>query len=298
MLTYVLRRILYGVLLGVAGTFLTFALLVGTGDPVGRVLSRPGVPMGTAQRVVTDLHLDEPVPTRFSAWVADVLQGDLGRSATTRDSVTDTLTTALPRTAALVALAAIATIAFALVLGTLAAGHGDRFPGVVLVAALVTGVCVPVCGWALLIAGNTPAGVAALLLAAAALTVSGAAALAILQRHDAAEILTSPATLAARVQGFSQVRVLWRQAAPASVASLLRTAALGAGLLVGAVVVVEPVAGVEGLGAALRTAVATADVPVIIGCVLVLLWLTIALEVALAICAGVFDPRIRAGGAA
>jgi peptide/nickel transport system permease protein len=91
MVRFLVRRLVNYIALCLVATFLAFSLAALTFDPVGRLMERnPPPPQSVIDAKRAELHLDEPIPTRFAAWLGGVVQGDFGRT-TVNTSVSEEL---------------------------------------------------------------------------------------------------------------------------------------------------------------------------------------------------------------
>jgi peptide/nickel transport system permease protein len=88
---FLARRLANYVLLCLAATFLAFALGSLTFSPLGQLQGRnPAPPASVIAAKRAELHLDEPIPARFVAWMGGVAHGDFG-STITGQPITDEL---------------------------------------------------------------------------------------------------------------------------------------------------------------------------------------------------------------
>jgi peptide/nickel transport system permease protein len=88
---FLVRRLLNYIVLCLVATFLAFSLAALTFDPVGRLMERnPPPPQSVIDAKRAELRLDEPIPTRFAAWMGGVVQGDFGQT-TVNTSVSEEL---------------------------------------------------------------------------------------------------------------------------------------------------------------------------------------------------------------
>src|SRR5690348_8414448 len=91
------------------------------GDPVDAILGDQAAP---EDRVALRhaLRLDQPLPAQYSAFIADVVSGELGRSFRARErSVAGLIAEVLPYTAALALCSLLVALALSLPLGVIAA---------------------------------------------------------------------------------------------------------------------------------------------------------------------------------
>src|SRR5687768_14242809 len=93
---YLLRRLLRLVAVLFAVSLLTFLATNSFGDPVKARLGPLANDKEARAQVTKELDLGDPVPVRYVKWVGDVLQGDLGRSYITRESVSAIIGRTLP----------------------------------------------------------------------------------------------------------------------------------------------------------------------------------------------------------
>jgi ABC-type dipeptide/oligopeptide/nickel transport systems, permease components len=93
MARFLARRLLNYVALCLVATFLAFALAAVTFDPVGRLQQRnPPPPQSVIDAKRAELRLDEPIPTRFVAWLGGAVRGDFGQT-----TVNTSVSAELPR---------------------------------------------------------------------------------------------------------------------------------------------------------------------------------------------------------
>jgi peptide/nickel transport system permease protein len=91
MARFLARRLVNYIALCLVATFLAFALAALTFDPVARLMERnPPPPQSVIDAKRAELRLDEPIPTRFVAWMGGVVQGDFGQT-TMNTSVSEEL---------------------------------------------------------------------------------------------------------------------------------------------------------------------------------------------------------------
>lgn len=108
---FLARRLANYVLLCLVATFLAFALGSLTFSPLGQLQGRnPPPPASVIAAKRAELRLDEPIPTRFVAWMGGVVHGDFG-STITGQPVTDELTSRIGVSLRLFTLGAVVGIA-------------------------------------------------------------------------------------------------------------------------------------------------------------------------------------------
>lgn len=72
-----------------------------------------------------DLGMDRSFLTQFASWVGDAITGDLGVSPLTGESVADSITTRLPVTLQLAAMALVIALLVSMLLAVLSAARPD-----------------------------------------------------------------------------------------------------------------------------------------------------------------------------
>src|ERR1051326_6008053 len=80
MITYVIRRLLYSIPVLVVSSFLIFAFVSTTTDPLEAVKMQPNVNRAAIELVKKENHLDQPVIVRYGYWVRDAFTNSFGRT--------------------------------------------------------------------------------------------------------------------------------------------------------------------------------------------------------------------------
>src|SRR5947208_15426223 len=102
MLTYVVRRLLYSIPVLFVSSFLIFAFVSTTTDPLEAVKMQPNVNRAAIALVQKENHLNEPVVVRYGYWVRDAFTNNLGRSILGERPILPDLTSRLLATPKLV----------------------------------------------------------------------------------------------------------------------------------------------------------------------------------------------------
>src|SRR6267378_1992802 len=125
MLVFVARRLLYLVPVLVAVSLLTFLIAsLLPGDLAYVILGDQATPE-KVEALRHDMGLDQPIWWRYLGWLGHVLQGDLGRSFRTGQTVLQAVTERLPVSLELMVLAEI--IRFAIACAVRSGSAFDRF---------------------------------------------------------------------------------------------------------------------------------------------------------------------------
>lgn len=303
MRSFVIRRIISGILVIVLVSFLIFALSRMAGDPRQLYVdeyttSESYAAMGKA------MGLDKPLPVQYAIWMGKALRGDFGRSLFTR---TDALPVILQRIPATLQLAAGAFI-FALLtgvplgvlsaikrgtawdyLGRIFALYGQALPAFWLGIMLILIFAVQLDWLPTSKRGNWTHYV----LPSVTLGWGAAAGLVRLTRSAMLEVLDSEFIKFARAKGVKNGSVIWKHAfRNALIAPLTYAGVLLAAFLTGAVVT-ETVFAWPGLGRLAVTAVFNNDFPVMTGVVMFFAAFYVAGNFIVDILYSVIDPRIK-----
>jgi peptide/nickel transport system permease protein len=121
-LTFLGRRLLSSAIVLLGATFIVYMLLSFSLDPLEdlRTSTAPNKEAMIAARIAA-LDLDTPPVIRYFKWLGSLLQGDLGSSWVTGNSVTSMLGTAIPSTFQLVAASTLLAIGLGVLVGIVSA---------------------------------------------------------------------------------------------------------------------------------------------------------------------------------
>ena len=251
------------------------------GDPAQQILGINATPE-RLDVLREQLNLNDPVPVRYGQWLWSTLQGDLGESVRTNQSV-EVIIGRPARNTAMLAVTAFASIAaVALTLAALGGMRdGSRTSTIVSVTTLsavsvpefiIAGILISVVGlelgWlpavSLVPSDGTPfSRPEILVLPVVSLSIVGGAYGARLIRAAVADAARMPHVQAARLAGLAESRVLLRHLLPSAIPPTVQVLAFMAPFLVGGAVVVERIFAFPGLGSQLVDRIALRDAPVI-----------------------------------
>jgi peptide/nickel transport system permease protein len=296
-----------------AVSFLTFMMLnLLPGCVECQVLGPDNLTPEAVASVRADLHLDDPLPVRYGAWLGDAVTGDLGRSYISRQEVTDAILERLPVTAELVALSMGLALVISIPLGMATAyrarGPLDRvvtgatfgmlaIPSFMMALLLIYVFAVelgwfPATGWTYL-TDDPVENLRSAFMPALSLALVNVAVFTRLLRTDMIATLQEDHVLLARSKGLPTWRILSRHALRPSSFSLLTVSGLTIGNLLGGAVIVEQLFALPGVGRLLFDAIFRRDLMVVQGVVLVVTVGFVAINALVDILYSVLDPRIR-----
>lgn len=315
MLGYIVKRTVAAVLLAVAvATIVFMALYLVPGDPAVMLLSVGGVepPAGAVQALNEELGLNRPVVVQYFAFLADLGQGDLGRSFSNGNTVWSTIAVRLPRTLELIAMATAISLSLGVPAGLAAAlrqgGTADRLFS--FFASVQMSLPIFVVGTAMVYIfaqrlGWVPAGgfvpfrenpakhLVLVLMPAIAISVGFSAIIFRMTRATVASVLTKDWVRTARAKGITERRVRTWHIVRNALGPVVTIVGLEMGALLGGSVLVEYVFNYPGLSGFLVTAIESRDYPQIRGTVLVIAFFFIFLNLVVDLIYMILDPRVR-----
>lgn len=316
---FIFRRLAHAVLLLLAVSFLSFALLQLTpGDFFDGLRLNPEISPQTIESLRAQYGLDRPLPVRYERWVAALLHGQLGFSLAYKSPVGPLLRERAWNTLLLTGTATLLSWLMAIPIGVWSATAKGKWPDRVSGVATSTLLTVPDLLLFLLLlllavrTGWFPSGgmVSAagdangfwarafdiakhLVLPAAGLALVALPALVRHIRSSMIEVLASPFIRAARAHGIPRTRILFRYALPVAANPLISLFGLSIAGMLSASALAEVVLSWPGLGPLLLESVLARDVYVVAGTVMVAAVFLIGGNLLADLLLFAADPRIR-----
>jgi ABC-type dipeptide/oligopeptide/nickel transport system permease component len=304
MARYLGRRILMTipVLLGVATLVFSLIHLV-PGDPVRSMLGE-GVSEQDVADVRARLGLDRPLYVQYGAFLAGLTTGNLGTSLRTNQPVAAAILERMPATFELALAAMTVAILIAITLGVLAAVRAGTLTDVTATTLALVGLSIPnfwlgplmaivfsvELGW-LPVSGRGTA--AHLVLPAITLGAPLAAVLARTTRSSVMEELRELYVLAARARGASRLRAVVRHALRNGLIPIVTVLGLQFGAVLTGAVITETIFAWPGVGRLLIQSISFRDYPLVQGCILLIAFTYVTMNVLTDVVYGLLDPRIR-----
>jgi peptide/nickel transport system permease protein len=311
MQTYLMRRLFTLPLLLFGISLISFALLnLAPGDPAGILLrlQQPGTepPREAVLALRQELGLDDPLPLRYGRWLLGAVQGDLGKSYRSGETVTAELLQRLPATLLLTGASLALAVLISIPLGIFAAvWRGSLVDGLSRLLALL-GAAVPSYLLALLLIlifavtlhwlpaigyGSLPQ----LVLPALALAAGSSAQLMRLTRATMLEVVQQDYVRTARAKGIGEHRVIGVHALKNALLPVVTVLGMNLGYLLGGTVIVETIFGWPGVGKYAIDAIFLRDYPVIQGFVLYLAVIFLLVNLMVDLTCRWLDPRLHFG---
>jgi peptide/nickel transport system permease protein len=307
MLGYVLRRLLWGlVVLAVVGTLAFLLTFVAPADPA-RSIAGPNASAAAVERIRIALGLDRPVLEQLASYALGLLRGDLGTSYQSGGvRVLDLILARLLPTMVL----AVAGLSISVVIGVPLGVAAARRPGGILdrVSTVFGSVLVAVPGfllgilllygfayrWPLFpltVTGYDPLDLRALALPALTLGLVGAPFYLRVARTATVDELDRDYIRTARAKGLTERAVTWH-AFRNAILPLVTLAGLDLGFYLGGVVVIESVFGWPGIGLQAVRAITQEDLPVLMGTLLFGTLCIVVASLVVDVIHALLDPRI------
>ena len=122
MVTYIIRRLLYSVLVLIAASFLVFTFVAkGAGDPLGPLRVAPNVDLEGLDRIAEEKHLNDSVFVRYGYWAKDAVTNNFGDTLLTNKPILPDLWRVMKNTLQLVIVAELLAILVAVAIGVYSA---------------------------------------------------------------------------------------------------------------------------------------------------------------------------------
>lgn len=317
-LVFLIRRILSGIVVIYVVASLTFLLFFKAVPPldVARMLAgKAATPIQLAE-VARSHGLDLPWYTQYGHYLWRLLHGDLGYSYYSQEPVTTIIKQGLPATLSLVIGGVLLWLIGGIGVGILSATRPrtlfDRAstmsvlafvsaPTFVIGQLLILVVFVPLSqhGFTWITTGYNPISqgfsswVGALILPWITLAVVQAAVYTRLSRGSLLDTLGEDYIRTARAKGLSERRVLYRHAVRAAMTPVVSQLGVDVGYLLGGVVVVEQVFGMQGIGQTTVQAITQGDGQLVLGFVIIATVFVVVANLVVDMAYASLDPRVR-----
>src|SRR5437870_4543732 len=121
MLTYVIRRLLYGVVVLIAASFIIFTFVSVSGDPLGYLKMQPNFSQETLQNIEARKHLNDPIPVQYAYWVKDMFTNEFGTTVVSNQPILPDLLRVMGHTIQLVFIAELLALLIAVGIGVYSA---------------------------------------------------------------------------------------------------------------------------------------------------------------------------------
>jgi peptide/nickel transport system permease protein len=307
-----LKRLAMTVPLMFVVSFLIYSLIVLVpGDPAVALAGQNP----TAEQIAAvreELGLNDPFLLQYWRWLSEALQGNLGVSLFSSESVSSAILARLPATLSLAFFALSIAIVLGVAVGSVAGLRPGTWIDRVATVSASVGVAVPYF-WVgmilvLLLAIDNPLlpavgyaplsdGVVAwakhLAIPAAALSIAPAAVIARQTRASVATVMSEDYVRTAEAKGLPRVRVVGKHALKNASVPVVTVFGIEANRLIGGTVVIEQLFAIPGLGQLAYQSVFARDFPLVQGVLLTTAAMVLFINLLVDVSYGYFNPRIR-----
>jgi ABC-type dipeptide/oligopeptide/nickel transport system permease component len=303
MLSFFLRRLKLALITIFGVTLLVFGAARLSGDVVYQIVG-DAANQEEIENMRRELGLDRPVWMQYFVYVAEVAQGDFGRSIRYQRPVIEVIAERIPKTVQLGLTAFVAAIVAGISLGILAARtHGsiiDRAARTLAVLAqsmphFWIGI-MAILIFAVILRWLPTSGSGTwqhLVMPALTLATFPMAAIMRITRSSMLETLDAEYVKFLRVKGLAERLIVWKHALRNALIPVVALSGIQLGNLLGGAVIVETVFSWPGLGNLMVESIVSRDYPVIQSGVLMIAVFLISLNFLVDLVFGVIDPRIR-----
>jgi len=311
MLTFIVRRIISGVILvAVIATIAFFLLYLNGGSVARNILGSSATQAGVIQKT-HQLGLDKPLIVQYGLWMAHAVRGNLGVSWFTSQPVTQAITQRLGVTLTLVVGATLITAVVSVFIGVWAAtkrGWVDRviqflsvlgfgIPGFLVALALVIVFAINLhlfdpTGYTKF-STSPSAFFKTATLPIIALAIGGIAGVTQQIRGSVIDALRQDYVRTLRSRGLSTGSVVFKHVLRNAGAPALAVLAVQFVGLLGGAVIVEQVFALPGVGQVAVTATSQGDIPLVMGLVVATAIIVVIVNLVIDLVQGALNPKVR-----
>ncbi len=322
MLTYVIRRLLYSVVVLIAASFIIFTFVSLSNDPLAFLKMQPNASQITIDRITERKHLDEPIPVQYLYWVKDALTNQFGTTTIGDRPILPELTRVMGHTLQLVIVAELLAVTIAVFIGVYSALRQYSVFDYTATTFSFVGLATPVFWLALMLqvlfvniylwfdvrifytanlSGVDPGtGIHFVLdraqhlgLPIIVLMVASIATYSRYMRASMLEVVNSDYVRTARAKGLTEKGVTMKHAFRNALIPLVTIVALNFGGLLGGAVVTETVFALDGMGLYFVNQLNLGDPYPVMAWLMVTATMIIVFNLVADILYGYLDPRVR-----
>jgi dipeptide transport system permease protein len=333
MLRFIVTRVSLVIPTFIGITMLAFFLIrLVPGDPIETMAGERGVDPVRHEALRKELGLDQPLLIQYGIYIGRVLQGDLGKSIVTRESVISEFTALFPATIELALCAIFIALAIGLPAGIIAAVKRNSLFDHGVMGLSLTGYSMPIFWWGLLLIllfsvqlGITPvsgriavqyyvepvtgfltvdsllagdfdafkSALSHLVLPAIVLGTVPLAVIARMTRSAMLEVLGEDYIRTARAKGMAPLRVVALHALRNALVPVITVIGLQVGVLFTGAILTETIFSWPGVGKWLIEAISRRDYPILQGGTLLIGVVVMSVNLLVDLLYGLINPRIR-----
>ena len=322
MLTYIIRRLLYSVVVLLVASFLIFTFVTISGDPLAFLKMSPGVDPATIANIEARKHLNDPIVVQYVYWLQDAVTNQFGTTIIGERKIMPDIQRVMGHTIQLVIAAELLAILIAIAIGVYSALRQYSVFDYTATTFSFLGLATPVFWLALMLqilfvniylwfdirifytanlSGVDPGSgiyffldrVQHLALPVIVLCVASIATYSRYMRGAMLEVINSDYVRTARAKGLKERSVIMRHAFRNALIPLTTVIALNFGGLIGGVVVTETVFGLDGMGLYFINSLNSGDPYPVMAWLMIVSAAVIMFNLLADITYGLLDPRVR-----
>lgn len=316
MITYIIRRLLQGVVVVVLVTIFVFiAVRLLPGDPVYMLINPNKAETLSEERIAAIRHeagLDKPILVQYVNWLNDVVHGDLGKSIIHQTPVSKEIAARLPITAHLGILAMIMGLIIGIPMGIICAIRRGTWIDTLVTSLANIGITIPVfwlgimliyvlslqLKWLPTMGYTSPfddfwLSTKRLIMPVICLAIWPIAGNARQVRSVMLEILRQDYIRTAWSKGLRERVVILRHTLRNCLIPVVTFVGFGVTQIVGGEVLIEMVFNIPGIGRLAAESVLSLDYPYLQGVVLIIALVVVITNLLVDITYGWLDPRVR-----
>jgi len=321
-LTYIIRRLLYSVVVLVAASFLVFTFVTVSGDPLANLRITPDVSQETVQRIIEVKHLDDPVVVRYGYWARDAVTDQFGTRLLSAEPILPDLWRVMKNTLQLVIAAEVIAIILGVGIGVISALRQYSLFDYSATTFSFLGLAMPLFWTALMLqilvanvfdwTGHRVFPIASLsdvdpgsglsfwidrahhlVLPVFVLMILNMAVYSRYMRASMLEVVNSDYVRTARAKGLDERRVTMRHAFRNALITIVTLMALNFGAVIGGAIVTETVFSLDGMGLFFINALLANDPYPVMAWLMITATMIVFFNLLADVLYGVLDPRVR-----
>ncbi len=312
MAIYALRKLAFFLGAVFVASLAIFILIRAAGGNVAAIVLGKDATAEAINALAHAYGLDQPLPVQYFNWIANMLQGDLGQSFRTKESVADLVTARLSVSVPLALSGLLLGLIIAIPVGTYAARNVGKPSGAGLALISQIGIAVPGCWAGILLSvlfgvklGWLPTGgwvdwrespigaIRSLVLPVLSLGLIMAAVLIRYVRSAVLDVMNQDYVRTARAVGMTRTQALLQVGLRNAALPIVTIVGLQIAELIGGTVIPEMVFSLPGLSRMILANVAAREVIVVQSTVMLIIIFVIFVNFVVDLLYGVLDPRVR-----
>jgi peptide/nickel transport system permease protein len=310
MIALIVRRFIQLILLLIGISFLVFTSMhIAPGDPAA-IIGGPTATESDIAAIRENLGLNDPFLVQYWNYLKGILQGDLGYSYQTKQSVAEAIAIRFPNTLNLAIASMIVAVVIGVMAGIISALKQNSWLDVTSTVFALAGISIPnfwlgtililvfAVNLQVLPVGGLDApfwtveGMKQLILPATTLGTGSAAMIARMSRSSMLEVIRADYIRTARAKGLKEKSIIGIHALKNAMIPVITVIGLNFGFLLGGTIITEQVFAINGIGRLMIDAIAARDFPMVQGSVLLVATLFVLVNLIVDIIYVFIDPRI------